>query len=62
VGRTVGEIQLQAEVNVVMHSGPAGVNVNPSHDLVLAAGDSLLVIAPMDRLLEFEALNQPRGA
>jgi Trk K+ transport system NAD-binding subunit len=60
VGRTVGEVQSQAEVNIVMHSGAAGVNVNPPHDLALAAGDSLLVIAPMERLLGLEARNQPK--
>jgi Trk K+ transport system NAD-binding subunit len=57
--RTVGEIQSNTDVNIVMHSGPGGVNVNPDHDVVLAAGDSLLVIAPMDRLRILEQANQP---
>lgn len=58
VGRTVGEIQHDKVVNIVMHRGPAGVNINPGHDLVLKANDTVLVIAPMDRLLLMEAENQ----
>src|SRR5215472_12001520 len=31
--RTIGEVQASQNVNIVMHNGPAGVNVNPAHDL-----------------------------
>jgi Trk K+ transport system NAD-binding subunit len=58
VGRTVGEIQHDKVVNIVMHRGPGGVNINPGHDLVLRPNDTVLVIAPMDRLLELESSNQ----
>ncbi|HEV3025098.1 MAG TPA: NAD-binding protein [Pirellulales bacterium] len=61
VGRAVGEVQRDADVNIVMHSGGSGVKVNPAHDLVLAAGDSLLVIATMDRLLGLESTNRGQG-
>src|SRR5207253_1675527 len=46
VGRTVGEVQADAQVNVVMHHGRRGVNVNPGHAIVFEPGDTLLVIAP----------------
>jgi Trk K+ transport system NAD-binding subunit len=59
IGRTVGEIQADREVNIVMHNGPSGVNVNPGHAIVFGPNDELLVIAPLDRLVELEALNQP---
>src|SRR5271157_5790262 len=59
VGRTVREVQADNRVNIVMHQGPGGVNANPSGDTVLAPGDTILVIAPMEPLLELEALNQP---
>jgi Trk K+ transport system NAD-binding subunit len=59
VGRSVGDIQADKEVNIVMHRGPSGVNVNPGHDLVLAASDTILVIAPMERLVDLESANQP---
>ena len=59
-GKTVGEVQKDGSVNVVMHSGPAGVNANPGDEIVLLAGDELLVVATSDRLIALEALN--RGA
>jgi Trk K+ transport system NAD-binding subunit len=59
VGRTVADIQADKRINIVMHQGTCGVNVNPDPATVLAAGDTILVIAPMDPLLELEALNQP---
>src|SRR5262249_30875892 len=59
VGRTVGEVQADARVNVVMHNGRQGVNVNPGHNVVFEPGDTVLVIAPMDRLLDLERANQP---
>jgi Trk K+ transport system NAD-binding subunit len=61
-GRTVGQIQADREVNVVLHNGPAGSNVNPGPDICLAAGDEILVIAPVDRLVELESHNQPAVA
>ena len=59
VGRTVGAVQAEKQVNIVMHQGPSGVNVNPAHDVAFAPGDVVLVIAPMDHLIAMEALNQP---
>lgn len=58
IQRTVGDIQSDKQVNIVMHSGPQGVNVNPSHDVVLSANDTLLVIAPIERLVELEKANR----
>lgn len=60
VGRTVGEIQEGKQINIVMHYGRDGINVNPDHEIVLGPGDEVLVIAPMERLIELEALNNPR--
>jgi Trk K+ transport system NAD-binding subunit len=59
VGRTVGEIQADKRLNIVMHQGKDGVNVNPDAAVPLLAGDAILVIAPMEPLLALEALNQP---
>lgn len=57
VGRTVGEIQADTHVNIVMHRGPEGVNVNPGHEITFRTGDEILVIAPIERLLDLEAAN-----
>jgi Trk K+ transport system NAD-binding subunit len=59
VGKTVGGIQADKRINIIMHQGPGGVNVNPDPAIELKAGDTILVIAPMDALLELERLNQP---
>jgi Trk K+ transport system NAD-binding subunit len=57
-GMQVGQIQTDRQVNVVMHNGGSGVDVNPGPDLILRPGDELLVIAPLDKLIELETLNQ----
>lgn len=59
IGRTVGDIQADTHVNIVMHNGPTGVNVNPGHSVVLGEGDTILVIAPIKQLVALEAANVP---
>jgi voltage-gated potassium channel len=58
--RTVGDIQADHNVNVVMHRGPTGVNINPGHEVVLTPGDTLLVIGPIANLRDLETANQAR--
>ena len=61
VGSTVGTVQSRYQVNIVMYQGPAGVNINPEHALVLGPGDTILVIAPLDQLRALEAQNHAPG-
>jgi Trk K+ transport system NAD-binding subunit len=61
-GQTVGKVQAGFNVNVVMHRGTGGVLINPGHDIVLHAGDTLLVIALMQCLNALEAANHPDEA
>jgi Trk K+ transport system NAD-binding subunit len=61
VGRSVGDVQSDSQVNVVMHHGKSGANVNPGHEIVFEPDDMILVIAPIERLIELEASNQPRS-
>jgi Trk K+ transport system NAD-binding subunit len=56
-GKTIGEIQADTEANVVMHQGPRGLDLNPQPSAVLSPGDTILVIAPVGRLVALEALN-----
>ncbi len=64
VGLTVGQVQSGNRVNIVMHSSPhlPEVNVNPNHEIVLGAEDTILVIAPMEPLLALEAMNHAQAA
>jgi Trk K+ transport system NAD-binding subunit len=57
-GMRVGEIQSDRQVNIVMHQGTGGVNLNPDHDVRLSPGDTILVIAPIERLVALESLNR----
>jgi voltage-gated potassium channel len=59
VGRTVGELQADKRINVVMHQDARSgdVHVNPDPEIVLASDDTILVIAPMESLLAIEAMN-----
>ena len=59
VGVSVGEIQADKRINIVMQQGTGGVNVNPDPDIVLEPGDTILVIAPMEALLTLESMNHP---
>ncbi len=60
VGLTVGDIQTDKRINIVMQQGSTGVHVNPDPQVPLEAGDTILVIAPMDALLALESGNQAR--
>lgn len=59
VGKAIGAVEADKQVNVVMHQGPNGLDLNPQAPVVLSAGDTLLVIAPVQRLIDLEALNRP---
>ena len=61
VGQTVGAVQAETLTNIVMHQGEGGVDINPAHAVTLSAGDTVLVIATMARLIALELLNQPAG-
>jgi Trk K+ transport system NAD-binding subunit len=58
-GRSVGEVQADKRINVVMYQSnrTGAVNVNPDPEIVLAPDDTILVIAPMEPLLALEAMN-----
>ena len=61
VGRTVGDVQSDKRINIVMHQGAGGVRVNPDPQIGLEPGDTILVIAPMEALLTLEAMNQAQA-
>jgi Trk K+ transport system NAD-binding subunit len=57
VGRTVGDLQSDKRINIVMHQSSSGVHVNPDPHILLEPGDTILVIAPMEPLLMLETMN-----
>ena len=58
-GTSVGEVQKDYDVNIVMHRGATSVDVNPGHEVVLEKGDTILVIAPIECLARLEETNRP---
>jgi Trk K+ transport system NAD-binding subunit len=58
-GATVGAVQEARQVNIVMHHGKCGVSVNPPHEVILEAGDTVLVIAPLESLVALSSANSP---
>jgi voltage-gated potassium channel len=58
VGRTVGDLQSDKRINIVMHQSACGVHVNPDPHILLEPGDTILVIAPMEPLMTLESMNQ----
>ncbi|HZW30894.1 MAG TPA: TrkA family potassium uptake protein [Isosphaeraceae bacterium] len=62
VGMTVGDLQSDKRINIVMHqsSGSGSVHVNPDAEIALEPDDTILVIAPMEPLLLLESMNQPQ--
>jgi Trk K+ transport system NAD-binding subunit len=61
VGRTVGDLQSDKRINVVMHQSGSGVHVNPDPQLILEPNDTILVIAPMEPLLMLETMNHSQA-
>lgn len=61
VGETLGAIQADSQTNIVMHQKADGSapDMNPRALVVLSAGDTVLVIAPVERLVALEARNRP---
>jgi Trk K+ transport system NAD-binding subunit len=57
-GRTLAEVQAAHGVNVMLHRGPSGLAINPAADVRLGPEDTVLVIAPVQRLVELEASNR----
>jgi len=58
VGQSVGDIQSDKRINIVMQQGSNGVHINPDPQICLEPGDTILVIAPIDALLALESWNQ----
>lgn len=57
VGRTVGQVQKECDVNVVLLATQGQPVVNPGHETVCAAGDELIVIAPLDSVSKLNQMN-----
>jgi voltage-gated potassium channel len=60
-GRTVGQLQAEGSMDVVLHQRGEQVGVQPSRELAVEVGDTLVVFARHDRILEVVAANRNRA-
>ena len=58
-GASVGSVQRDSEVNIVLHDTSGDVTENPPHETVLRPRDTILVLAPLERLVVLSAENHP---
>jgi Trk K+ transport system NAD-binding subunit len=56
--RTVGDVQKEFKVNIVMHLSGERTSVNPEHGNALRPEDHLLVVAPIDDMVRLEEANR----
>ncbi|MFW5709139.1 MAG: potassium channel family protein [Chloroflexota bacterium] len=57
-GVTVGELQKSENMDIVLHGNGTGVDVQPSRDTVVNAGDTLVIFATHSRILTVVARNR----
>ncbi len=59
-GRTVQDIQLNEELDIVLHGHDGQVQVHPAHEVLIAAGDTLVVFAQHNKIMDVVGRNQGR--
>ena len=58
VGMRVAQVEQALDVNLVLHKRDGRVDTRPDHDIVLAAGDHIIVFGTLDGLNRARQLNQ----
>ncbi len=61
IGKTVGQVQQELDVNLVLHKRDGKVDVRPDHNTVLRARDHVIVFATLDGINRARQMNQARG-
>jgi voltage-gated potassium channel len=61
-GCTVAQVEKELDITVVLHQGPEGIDPHPAPDVVLCAGDCLVVFASLESLAHLrERSGEQRG-
>jgi Trk K+ transport system NAD-binding subunit len=58
-GRTVRQAQADYDVSIVLHKGAGASDLNPNHDRALQRGDTIVVVAPIEKIRRVETENRP---
>ncbi len=57
-GRKIADLEKEFDVSVVLHRSSRVTDFNPHHDRPLAPGDTLIVMAPMEKIRRMEEANR----
>jgi len=60
-GKRVGEVEQELDLSIILHRGPAGVDLHPAADLVLEEGDQIVVFATLEALACLNRMNAGGG-
>ena len=58
VGQTIGQITRAIDFTVVLYKSPTVFDLHPNPDIVLKAGDKIIVLASLEKLSEIEKMNK----
>lgn len=56
-GRDVGALQKSYQMDIVLHERGAKVDIQPPHDLIVQAGDTLVIFSQHERVMEIVSRN-----
>lgn len=56
--RTILDLEREFDVSVVLHKGAAGSDLNPDPPRTVRKGDTIVVVAPMEKIRRMEAANR----
>jgi uncharacterized protein with PhoU and TrkA domain len=60
-GQTVGALQRNNDIDVVLHERGGAVDVHPPHDLTVRAGDTLVIFARHAQITDIVARKRRRA-
>ena len=61
IGKPLGQIEQELDVNLVLHKRGNHVDYRPDHNIVLAANDRIIIFGTLDGLGRARKMNQPNA-
>jgi voltage-gated potassium channel len=58
VGKTVGQVQQELDISLVLHKRDGQVDFRPDHGIVLKARDHLIIFATLDGIIRAKKMNE----
>ena len=61
-GRTVGDVERELDLSIILHQGAEGVDLHPAADIVLREGEQIVVFATLESLAALNVMNRGEEA